>query len=69
MSDKPISDLRHRIIADMTVRSFSDKTKNSYLRHVEALAAFLGRSPDTATGDDLRQFQLHQIEQALNPRS
>ena len=67
MSDKPISDLRHRMIADMTVRSFSDKTKSSYLRHVEALAAFLGRSPDTVTGDDLRQFQLHQIEQGSQP--
>ena len=67
MNDKPISDLRHRMIADMTVRSFSDKTKNSYLRHVEALAAFLGRSPDTVTGDDLRQFQLHQVEQGSQP--
>ena len=67
MSNKPISDLRHRMIADMTVRSFSDKTKNSYLRHVEALAAFLGRSPDTVTGDDLRQFQLHQVEQGSQP--
>ena len=67
MNDKPISDLRRRMLADMTVRSFSDKTKNSYLRHVEALAAFLGRSPDTVTGDDLRQFQLHQVEQGSQP--
>ena len=49
MSDKPISDLRRRMLADMTVRSFSDKTKNSYIHHVETLAAFLGRSPDTVT--------------------
>ena len=37
MSDKPISDLRRRMIADMTVRSFSDKTQRDYIRHVEAL--------------------------------
>ena len=67
MSNKPISDLRRRMIEDMTVRSFSDNTKNNYIRHVEALAEFLGRSPDTVTGDDLRRFQLHQVEQGAQP--
>ena len=57
MSNKPISDLRRRMIADMTVRSFSDKTQHDYIRHIEAFARFLGRSPDTATGDDIRRFQ------------
>jgi integrase/recombinase XerD len=58
------------MLADMTVCSFSDKTKNSYIHHVETLALFLGRSPDTVTGDDLRRFQLHQVEQgAPSPRS
>ena len=67
MSNKPISDLRRRMIEDMTVRSFSDNTKNNYIRHVEALAEFLGRSPDTVTGDDLRQFQLRQVQQGAQP--
>jgi integrase/recombinase XerD len=67
MRDKPISDLRRRMLADMTIRSFSDKTKNDYIRHVEALALFLGRSPDTATADDLRRFQLHQTERGAQP--
>lgn len=49
MSDKPVRDLRRRMIADMTVRTFSDKTQHDYIRHVEAFARFLGRSPDTAT--------------------
>jgi hypothetical protein len=43
-----------RMIADMTVRSFSDRTRRDYIRHVETFASFLGRSPNTATGDDLR---------------
>ena len=33
MSDKPISDLRRRMIADMTVRSFSDKTQHEGVRY------------------------------------
>jgi hypothetical protein len=67
MPDKPVSDLRRRMLADMTIRSFSDKTRHDYIRHVEALTAFLGRSPDTATSDDLRSFQLHQVEQGTRP--
>ena len=60
MSEKPISDLRRRLLQDMTNRRFGDKTKHDYIRHVEALARFLGRSPDTA--DDVRRFQARQIE-------
>jgi hypothetical protein len=56
MSDKPISDLRRRMIADMTVRSFSDKTQHEYIRQIATFARFLGRSPDTASGDDIRRF-------------
>jgi integrase/recombinase XerD len=67
MSDKPISDLRRRMIADMTVRSFSDKTQHDYIRHIETFARFLGRSPDTATGDDIRRFQLAQVEAGAQP--
>jgi integrase/recombinase XerD len=67
MNDKPISDLRRRMIADMTVRSFSDKTQHEYIRQVETFARFLGRSPDTASGDDIRRFQLAQVEQGAQP--
>ena len=67
MSDKPISDLRRRMIADMTVRSFSENTQHDYIRHVETFARFLGRSPDTASGDDIRRFQLAQVEQGVQP--
>jgi site-specific recombinase XerD len=67
MSNSPISDLRSRMIADMTVRSFGDKTKHDYIRHVEAFAKFLGRSPDTTTADDIRRFQLMQVKQGAQP--
>ena len=67
MNDKPISDLRRRMIADMTIRSFSDKTQRDYIRYIEAFASFLGRSPDTVTGDDIRRFQFAQVEQGAQP--
>ncbi|NIV77098.1 MAG: integrase, partial [Gammaproteobacteria bacterium] len=38
MTDKPITDLRRRMLQDMTNRNFADKTKHDYIRHVEALA-------------------------------
>src|ERR1700704_5892656 len=69
MSEKPISRLRRRMIEDMTVRNFVEKTRNDYIRHVRTLAAFLGRSPDTATPEDLRRFQLHQTRSGVRPPS
>src|SRR5947199_6434915 len=62
MSDKPTSPLRQRMIEDMSVRNFVEKTRNDYIRHVKTFTVFLGRSPDTATAEDLRRFQLHQTQ-------
>jgi len=59
MTGKPISPLRQRMIEDMTVRSFDPRTQSHYIRAVKKLAAFLGRSPDTANTEDLRRFQFH----------
>src|SRR3989454_2906380 len=69
MSQKPISPLRRRMIEDMTVRNFVEKTRNDYIRHVRTFTAFLGRSPDTATPEDLRSFQLHQTQTGVRPPS
>jgi integrase/recombinase XerD len=66
MSEKPISPLRSRMIEDMTVRNFVEKTKNDYIRHVKTFAAFLGRSPDQAQPEDLRSFQ-HQTDAGVRP--
>ena len=49
MSNKPISPLRQRMIDDMTARRVKEKVQKDYVRHVRTFAAFLGRSPDTAT--------------------
>ncbi len=65
MIDKPISPLRQRMIEDMTSRRFKECTQKDYLRHVQNLAVFLGRSPDTATAEDVRLFQLHMAKQQI----
>src|SRR5277367_1556352 len=59
MTDECISPLRRRMIEDMTVRNFAAKTRDNYIGAVAKLAKFLGRSPDTATAEELRLFQLH----------
>ena len=69
MSEKPIRPLRRRMIEDMTVRNFVEKTRNDYIRHVRTFTAFLGRSPDAATAEDLRRFQLHQAQSGVRPPS
>ncbi len=67
-SHHPVSTLRERMIEDMRVRGFTEKTRNDYVRNVRAFAAFIGRSPD-ATAEDLRRFQLHQTQSGMQPPS
>jgi integrase/recombinase XerD len=69
MSDKPISPLRRRMIEDMTVRNFVEKTRNDYIRHVRTFTTFLGRAPDKAAPEDLRLFQLHQTQTGVGASS
>jgi integrase/recombinase XerD len=57
------------LIDDMTARRFSEDTKKAYVRHVRTFAVFLGRSPDTATKEDLRRFQLHLAQQQIGAGS
>ncbi len=60
------SSLRQRLVEDMTVRGFSEKTRRYYIRIVAGFAAFLGRSPDTATAEDVRRFQVHQSDRGMH---
>jgi integrase/recombinase XerD len=68
-SPRPVSALRARMIEDMTVRGFTEETRHDYVRRVRAFAAFIRRSPDTATAEDLRRFQLHQRQSGMQPPS
>ena len=59
MTDQAMSPLRRRMIEDMTIRKLAQKTQHDYLQKVKKFAAYLGRSPDTASPEDVRRYQLH----------
>jgi integrase/recombinase XerD len=61
MTDEAMSPLRRRMIEDMSIRKLAPKTQQGYIRTIKNLAAFLGRSPDTASVEDIRGFQLHLV--------
>jgi site-specific recombinase XerD len=64
-----ISPLRRRMIDDMRMRKLSDKTQRHSIRAVRQFAGFLGRSPDTASVEDLRRYQLHLVDNGISPIS
>ena len=59
MTDQAMSPLRRRMIEDMTIRKFAPKTQHDYLQRVKNFTAYLVRSPDTASSEDVRHYQLH----------
>ena len=59
--------LRQRIIDDMRMRKLEPRTQDAYIRAVRKLAAFLTRSPDTATVEELRSFQLPLVDTGTSP--
>src|SRR6185295_13084500 len=59
--------LRRRMIDDMRMRKLEHKTQQAYIRAVCKLAVFLKASPDTATVEDLRRFQLHLVDRGTSP--
>ena len=64
-STKPLSPLRRRMIEDMTMRKLTTGTQSQYIREVKNLAGYLKWSPDKATVEDLRCYQLHLVETGL----
>jgi site-specific recombinase XerD len=71
MTNQPVqpavSPLRRRMLEDMAMRGLRDDTQRDYIRSVKNFANFLGRSPDTATADDVRRYQVHQHETGAQP--
>jgi site-specific recombinase XerD len=55
------------MLEDMNVRRFTPDTQREYVRAVKRLAAFLNRSPDTATAEELRAFQVRLTETGVRP--
>ncbi len=65
-SIRTISPLRQRMIEDMTLRKLAPKTQSGYIRVVKHLTRFLGHSPDTATAEDLRCYQLQLVADGIS---
>jgi len=57
-----VSPLRQRMIEDMAARKLNPHTQRSHIYSCKRFAAWLKRSPDTATADEVRRFQLHLVE-------
>ncbi|KDR25929.1 tyrosine-type recombinase/integrase, partial [Caballeronia grimmiae] len=64
-----ISPLRQRMTDDMRMRQLSPRTQANYLRIVREFARYLKRSPDTATVEDLRNYQLYLVDRGTSPIS
>jgi integrase/recombinase XerD len=62
MSTESVTPLRQRMIEDMNARKLCAGTQRGHIRSCKQFAAFLKRSPDTATAEDIRRFQLHLSE-------
>ena len=62
-----VSPLRQRMLEDMRMRKLAPKTQTAYIRAVRRFAAYLGRPPDTATVEDLRNFQLRLVDEGTSP--
>ncbi|YCI06654.1 phage integrase N-terminal SAM-like domain-containing protein (plasmid) [Ensifer sp. D2-11] len=65
MTEEKTTALRERMIEDMRIRGMGDKAQKGHIRAIKDFAAFLRRSPDTATPEELRAYQLHMTNAGL----
>ena len=66
MKEEKTTPLRDRMIEDMRIRGMSPKTQQAHIRAVRYFAEFIQRSPETATPDDLRAYQLHMADTGVS---
>lgn len=67
MTNENITPLCERMLEDMRIHGMGDKAQKAHIRAIKDFAGFLKRSPDTATPDDLRAYQLHMIDNEVTP--
>ena len=65
-STQNVSPLRLRMIDDMRMRKLAAKTQAAYIRSVRQFTGYLRRSPDSATVEDLRNYQLHLVDHGIS---
>ena len=67
MTHEKMSPLRARMIEDMRIRGMQETSQKAHIRALKDFTDFLGRSPDTATPDELRTYQLHMTDTEVTP--
>ncbi|MFC3060504.1 tyrosine-type recombinase/integrase [Paenirhodobacter populi] len=67
MTEERTTPLRQRMIEDMCIRGMGEKAQQSHIRAIKDFAAFLKHSPDTATAEELRAYQLHMANAGVTP--
>jgi len=67
MTQEKMSPLRQRMIEDMRIRGMGDKHQKSHIGAINDFAKFLQHSPDTATPEELRAYQLHMADTGVTP--
>jgi len=66
MTTEAITPLRQRMIEDMNSRKLCAHTQRGHIYSCKRFAAFLKRSPETATREDIRLFQLHLADTGMS---
>lgn len=69
MPVEAIHPLRRRMVEDMTIRNFDQRTQQAYIRSVRSCCRYCGRAPGELTFEDVRQYQLHLAQSGLAPAS
>jgi integrase/recombinase XerD len=67
VTEERTTPLRQRMIDDMRIRGMGDKAQQAHIRAIKDFAVFIKRSPDTATPEDLRAYQLHMTDTGVTP--
>lgn len=67
MTEERTTPLRARMIEDMRIRGMGDAARQAHIRAIKDFAAFLGHSPDAATPEELRTYQLHMTNAGVTP--
>jgi site-specific recombinase XerD len=69
MPEEAINALRRRMIEDMTIRNFDQRTQQSYMRSVRTCCRYCDRTPAELTFEGIRRYQLHLVQCGLAPAS
>ncbi|MDH5676460.1 MAG: phage integrase N-terminal SAM-like domain-containing protein [Myxococcales bacterium] len=57
--------LRRRMIEDLQVRNYSQRTIDAYVRQVAAFDRYFGKSPEVLGPEEARLYQVHLLEKQV----